>query len=65
MILSERAPRLILVSPAMDFHPTTETVLKYFHPSLMLSESAWARPGARIYGWFFEDAGQRGWPDGA
>ena len=27
--LAERPPRLILVAPAMDFHPSTETILKH------------------------------------
>ncbi len=28
--LSPQPPRLLLVSPAFDFHPTTETILRYF-----------------------------------
>ncbi len=32
--LSARPPRLLLVSPAFDFHPTTETILKYFSPEI-------------------------------
>jgi hypothetical protein len=27
-------PRLILVSPALEFHPTTETILDYFAPHI-------------------------------
>jgi hypothetical protein len=27
-------PRLLLVSPALDFHPTTETILGYFSPGI-------------------------------
>ncbi len=27
-------PRLFLVSPALEFHPTTETILSYFAPSI-------------------------------
>jgi hypothetical protein len=27
-------PRLLLVSPALDFHPTTETVLSFFSPAV-------------------------------
>jgi len=27
-------PRLLLVSPALDFHPTTETILRYFSPQV-------------------------------
>jgi hypothetical protein len=32
--LSRRAPRLLLVSPALDFHPSNEVVLRYFLPGL-------------------------------
>ena len=32
--LSALPPRLLLVSPAFDFHPTTETILKYFSPNI-------------------------------
>ena len=28
------APRLLLVAPSLDFHPTTETILGYFAPSI-------------------------------
>lgn len=27
-------PRLLLVSPSLEFHPTTETVLRYFSPAI-------------------------------
>ncbi|MDQ6664467.1 MAG: hypothetical protein M3Z23_08745, partial [Acidobacteriota bacterium] len=27
-------PRLLLIAPALEFHPTTESVLRYFHPSI-------------------------------
>jgi hypothetical protein len=30
--LSDERPRLLLVSPSLEFHPTTETVLEYFAP---------------------------------
>lgn len=30
--LSKTAPRLLLVAPALEFHPSNETVLKYFSP---------------------------------
>jgi hypothetical protein len=30
--LSSQPPRLLLVSPGVEFHPTTETVLRYFPP---------------------------------
>ena len=47
VMLAERAPRLILVSPAMDFHPTTETILKYFSPAIDVERigvgAAWRR----------------------
>ena len=32
--LSTLPPRLLPVSPAFDFHPTTETILKYFPPEI-------------------------------
>ncbi len=32
--LKSDAPRLLLVSPALDFHPSNETVLKYFAPEV-------------------------------
>jgi hypothetical protein len=32
--LSPQPPRLLLVSPAVEFHPTTETVLRYFPPEV-------------------------------
>ncbi len=32
--LSPQPPRLLLVSPAVEFHPTTETLLRYFPPEL-------------------------------
>jgi hypothetical protein len=32
--LTKEPPRLLLVAPALDFHPTTETVLSYFSPSI-------------------------------
>ena len=30
--LIQEAPRLLLVSPALDFHPSNERVLRYFSP---------------------------------
>jgi len=30
----EDAPRLLLVAPALQFHPTTETILRFFAPSI-------------------------------
>jgi hypothetical protein len=32
--LTTRAPRLVLIAPAFEFHPTTETILRYFSPQL-------------------------------
>lgn len=32
--LSRGWPRLVLVAPSLDFHPKTETVLKYFAPEI-------------------------------
>jgi hypothetical protein len=32
--LRTEAPRLLLISPALEFHPTTETVLRYLAPSI-------------------------------
>ena len=32
--LSPRPPRMLLVAPALHFHPTTETVLRFFPPEL-------------------------------
>jgi hypothetical protein len=32
--LSARPPRMLLVAPALQFHPTTETILRFFPPDL-------------------------------
>jgi hypothetical protein len=32
--LRTETPRLLLVSPALDFHPTTETILSFFSPEI-------------------------------
>jgi hypothetical protein len=32
--LSPQPPRLVLVSPGVEYHPTTETVLRYFPPEV-------------------------------
>jgi hypothetical protein len=32
--LSKSPPRLLLVAPSLDFHPTTETILRYFSPEV-------------------------------
>jgi hypothetical protein len=34
MALRDEPPRLFLVSPALEFHPTTETILNYFSPCI-------------------------------
>ena len=32
--LRPEPPRLLLVSPSLEFHPTTETILSYFSPAI-------------------------------
>lgn len=32
--LSREAPRLLLLAPALEFHPTTETILQFFAPGV-------------------------------
>jgi hypothetical protein len=32
--LRPEPPRLLLVSPSLDFHPTTETILGFFSPAI-------------------------------
>jgi hypothetical protein len=32
--LREDAPRLLLIAPALQFHPTTETILRFFAPAI-------------------------------
>jgi len=32
--LSRQPPRLLLVSPALEFHPTTESILRFFSPEV-------------------------------
>lgn len=32
--LRREPPRLLLVAPALEFHPTTETILRYFRPEI-------------------------------
>lgn len=34
LALREDAPRLLLVAPALQFHPTTETILRFFSPAI-------------------------------
>lgn len=34
MALRKEAPRLLLVAPALEWHPTTETILKYLNPAI-------------------------------
>jgi hypothetical protein len=33
-ILINQAPKLLLIAPALDFHPSNETLLKYFAPEI-------------------------------
>jgi hypothetical protein len=32
--LTKEPPRLLLIAPSLDFHPTTETILRYFSPEV-------------------------------
>ena len=32
--LRSEAPRLLLVAPSLEFHPTTEAILSYFSPEI-------------------------------
>ena len=32
--LAAASPRLLLVAPALEFHPSTETILRYFAPAI-------------------------------
>jgi hypothetical protein len=34
LTLSAEPPRLLLVAPALEFHPTTETILSFFDPKI-------------------------------
>jgi hypothetical protein len=34
MTLSKQPPRLLLIAPALGFHPTTETILRCFSPAI-------------------------------
>jgi len=34
LLLRPEAPRLLLVSPSLEFHPSTETILSYFAPGI-------------------------------
>lgn len=34
LAVDPRPPRLVLAAPAMEFHPTTETLLGFFHPDV-------------------------------
>jgi len=34
IVLCKQSPRLLLVSPALEFHPTTETILQFFSSSV-------------------------------
>lgn len=36
IMLSAARPRLLLVAPALDYHPTTETILRFFSPEIPL-----------------------------
>ena len=34
LALDPAPPRLLLIAPALQFHPTTETILRYFNPAI-------------------------------
>jgi hypothetical protein len=34
MPLANQAPRMLLIAPALDFHPTTDRVLSFFSPTI-------------------------------
>ena len=34
VLLRKEAPKLLLISPALEFHPTTETILQFFSSGL-------------------------------
>jgi hypothetical protein len=38
--LGTEAPRLLLVAPALEFHPTTESILRYFSPEVPVERIA-------------------------
>jgi hypothetical protein len=53
----EEAPRLLLVAPALQFHPTTETILRFFAPGIEVERIGvgleWRRefrPVSRLHG---------------
>ena len=34
LAIARQAPRLVLIAPSLAFHPTTETILRYFSPAI-------------------------------
>jgi len=40
--LRSDTPRLLLVSPSLEFHPTTETILGYFSPEIEVERAGLA-----------------------
>lgn len=55
--LRQDAPRLLLIAPALQFHPTTETILRFFSPAIEVERigvsSEWRRefrPVSRLRG---------------
>ncbi len=40
--LTAQAPRLFLVAPALEFHPTTETILRFFSPEVEVERAGLA-----------------------
>ncbi|MEN6537234.1 MAG: hypothetical protein ABFD89_26515 [Bryobacteraceae bacterium] len=49
--LANRPPRLLLIAPSLEFHPTTETILRYFSPEIPIERIGLAvewRRGLRV-----------------
>ena len=51
--LSQASPRLILIAPALEFHPTTELITRYFDPQVPLERiglnTAWRTAAKKRY----------------
>ncbi len=57
--LDTRDPRLLLISPALEFHPTTEVILRYFSPALEVERIGLAAPWRSQLRVMFRAAGAR------
>ncbi len=56
--LRHEPPRLLLIAPALEFHPTTETILRFFSPRIPVERvglaMSWRRElkvAFRLHGW--------------